>query len=146
MGHQTGGKQVGIDSLNLNGKFEYRFSDQWKGSVSAARSKVVIDDYSSFAWGCYGSGSCSAASVPNYFSPEGNYDVYDYRSPDDTRRDDEIQAAMTGLFDTAGIGHELTFGSSAFRRVIDKRKSVNEFIGTANINEEVPSFPRPTSR
>ncbi|MDN5598520.1 MAG: TonB-dependent receptor plug domain-containing protein, partial [Pseudomonas sp.] len=118
LGHQTGGKQVGIDSLNLNGKFEYRFSDQWKGSVSAARSKVVIDDYSSFAWGCYGSASCSAASVPNYFSPEGNYDVYDYRSPDDTRRDDEIQAAMTGLFDTAGIGHELTFGSSAFRRVI----------------------------
>ncbi|MEB0208994.1 TonB-dependent siderophore receptor, partial [Pseudomonas sp. CCC3.1] len=27
LGHQTGGKQVGIDSLNLNGKFEYRFSD-----------------------------------------------------------------------------------------------------------------------
>ncbi|CRM43292.1 Ferrichrome receptor FcuA precursor [Pseudomonas sp. 37 R 15] len=140
LGHQTGGKQVGIDSLNLNGTFDYRFSDQWKGSVSAARSKVVIDDYSSFAWGCYGSTSCSSASVPNYFSPEGNYDVYDYRSPDDTRRDDEIQAAMTGLFDTAGLGHELTFGTSAFRRVIDKRKSVNEFIGTANIDEQVPSF------
>ena len=140
LGHQTGSRQVGIDSLNLNGKFEYRFSDQWKGSVSAARSKVVIDDYSSFAWGCYGSASCSSSSVPNYFSPEGNYDVYDYRSPDDTRRDDEVQAAMTGLFDTGRIGHELTFGTSALRRVIDKRKSVNEFIGTANIDEDVPSF------
>ena len=134
LGHQTGSRQVGIDSLNLNGKFDYRFSDQWKGSVSAARSKVVIDDYSSFAWGG------ATTGLGNYFTPEGNYDVYDYRSPDDTRRDDEVQAAMTGVFDTAGLGHELTFGTSAFRRVIDKRKSVNEYIGTTNIDEDAPSF------
>ena len=134
LGHQSGSKQVGIDALNLNGRFEYRFSDQWKGSVSAARSKVVIDDYSSFAWGGDTSG------VGNHFTPEGNYDVYDYRSPDDTRRDDEVQAAMTGLFDTAGIGHELTFGTSAFRRVIDKRKAVNEYIGTTNIDDDAPTF------
>lgn len=139
LGHQSGSKQVGIDSLNLNGKFEYRFSDQWKGNISAARSKVVIDDYSSFAWGCYYVGTCNA----NTFSPEGDYDVYDYRSPDDTRRNDEIQAAMTGLFTTAGIGHELTFGTSAFRRVIDKRKSVNEYIGSGNINADTPTF-KPT--
>lgn len=140
LGHQTGGKQVGIDSLNLNGKFEYRFSDQWKGSFSAARSKVVIDDYSSFAWGCYYLNTCNA----NTFSPEGDYDIYDYRSPDDTRRDDEVQAAMTGLFNAAGLSHELTFGTSAFRRVIDKRESVNEHTGSGNIYQDAPSFP-PTS-
>ena len=134
LGHQSGSKQVGIDSLNLNGSFEYRFSDQWKGSVSAARSKVVIDDYSAFAWGGDTSG------VGNTFTPQGNYDIYDYRSPDDTRRDDEVQAAMTGLFDTAGLGHELTFGTSAFRRVIDKRKAVNEWLGSGNIDADAPTF------
>ncbi|MDQ0654719.1 TonB-dependent siderophore receptor [Pseudomonas cedrina] len=134
LGHQSGSRQVGIDALNLNGKFEYRFSDQWKGSVSAARSKVVIDDYSSFAWGGATSG------VGNTFTPEGNYDIYDYRSPDDTRRDDEVQAAMTGLFDTGGLGHELTFGTSAFRRLIDKRKPVNEWIGSGNIYADAPTF------
>lgn len=136
LGHQSGSKQVGIDSLNLNGKFEYRFSDQWKGSVSAARSKVVIDDYSSFAYGCFYVTDCGTA----FFSPTGDYDIYDYRSPDDTRRDDEVQAAMTGLFDTGSLGHELTFGTSAFRRVVDKRKSVNEYIGSSNINVDAPTF------
>ncbi len=136
LGHQSGSKQVGIDSLNLNGKFEYRFSDQWKGSVSAARSKVVIDDYSSFAYGCFYVTDCGTA----FFSPTGDYDIYDYRSPDDTRRDDEMQAAMTGLFDTGSLGHELTVGTSAFRRVVDKRKSVNEYIGSANINVDAPTF------
>jgi iron complex outermembrane receptor protein len=136
LGHQSGAKPVDIDSLNLNGKFEYRFSDQWTGQLSAARSKVVIDDYSSFAWGCYYIGSCNA----NTFSPEGDYDIYDYRSPDDTRRDDEVQAAMTGLFDTAGLGHELTFGTSAFRRVIDQRTAVNERIGSGNIHQDAATF------
>ncbi len=137
LGHQSGSNQVGIDSLNLNGKFEYRFSDQWKGSVSAARSKVVIDDYSSFAYGCFFVTNCGTAS----FGPTGDYDVYDYRSPDDTRRDDEVQAAMTGLFDTGSLGHELTFGTSAFRRVVDKRQSVNEYIGSTNIDVDAPTFP-----
>jgi len=136
LGHQSGANQVGIDSLNLNGKFEYRFNDQWKGSVSAARSKVVIDDYSSFAWGG------DTAGNGNYFSPEGDYGIYDFRSPDDTRRDDEIQAAMTGLFDTGGLGHELTFGTSAFRRVVDNRVPINQWIGTGNINQEPENFPR----
>ncbi|MCE6980716.1 TonB-dependent siderophore receptor [Pseudomonas frederiksbergensis] len=142
LAHQSGSKPVTTDALNLNGNFEYRFSDQWKGSLSASRSRVVIDDYSSFAWGCYGSTSCASAAVPNYFSPEGDYDIYDFRSPDDTRRNDEVQAALSGRFETGGLGHELSVGTSAFRRVVDKRDAINQMIGSANINSEPADFAR----
>ncbi|MES2868709.1 MAG: TonB-dependent siderophore receptor [Pseudomonadota bacterium] len=135
LAHQSGSKPVTIDSLNINGNFEYRFSDNWKGSFSASRSKVVIDDYSSFAWGGCTTG-CITPGVDNYFSPEGNYDIYDFQSPDDTRRNDEVQAALTGQFDTAGIGHELTVGSSVFRRVVEQRELVNQWLGSGNINAE----------
>lgn len=142
LAHQSGSNPVTTDALNLNGNFEYRFSDTWKGTISASRSRVVIDDYSSFAWGCYGSASCASAAVPNYFSPEGDYDIYDFRSPDDTRRNDEVQAAFTGTFDTGGLGHELSVGTSAFRRVVDKRDTINVMIGSANIDSEPADFPR----
>ncbi|WP_339499641.1 TonB-dependent siderophore receptor [Pseudomonas silesiensis] len=142
LAHQSGSKPVTTDALNLNGNFEYRFSDTWKGTISASRSRVVIDDYSSFAWGCYGSASCASAAVPNYFSPEGDYDIYDFRSPDDTRRNDEVQAAFTGAFDTGGLGHELSVGASAFRRVVDKRDIINVMIGSANIDSEPADFAR----
>lgn len=142
LAHQSGSKPVTTDALNLSGNFEYRFSDQWKGNISASRSRVVIDDYSSFAWGCYGSVSCAGATVPNYFSPEGEYDIYDFRSPDDTRRNDEVQAAFTGTFDTGGLGHELSVGTSAFRRVVDKRDAINVMIGSANIDSEPANFAR----
>ncbi|VVN68437.1 TonB-dependent siderophore receptor [Pseudomonas fluorescens] len=142
LAHQSGSKPVTTDALNLNGNFEYRFSDTWKGNISASRSRVVIDDYSSFAWGCYGSASCASAAVPNYFSPEGDYDIYDFRSPDDTRRNDEVQAAFTGAFDTGGLGHELSVGTSAFRRVVDKRDIINVMTGSANIDSEPADFAR----
>ena len=142
LAHQSGSRPVTTDALNLNGNFEYRFSDDWKGNLSASRSRVVIDDYSSFAWGCYGAASCADAAVPNYFSPEGDYDIYDFRSPDDTRRNDEVQATLSGRFDTAGLGHELTVGTSAFRRVVDKRDPINVMIGSGNIDREPEDFAR----
>ncbi|MGZ0783035.1 TonB-dependent siderophore receptor [Pseudomonas saponiphila] len=142
LGHQSGSKPVTNESLNIGGNFEYRFNDDWTGTLSASRSKVVIDDYSSFAWGCYGSPSCAGVKVPNHFSPEGNYDIYDFRSPDDTRRNDEVQALLNGRFDAAGLGHELTVGTSAFRRVVERRESINEMIGSGNINSDPDNFAR----
>lgn len=140
LGHQSGSNPVGIDSLNLGGRFEYRFNDAWTGSLSASRSRVVIDDYSSFAWGCYGAASCASAAVPNYFSPEGDYDIYDFRSPDDTRRNDEVEAALTGRFATGALDHELTVGTSALRRTVDTRGTFNEWVGSGNINQTPEEF------
>lgn len=140
LGHQSGSKPVTNESLNIGGSFEYRFNDDWKGNLSASRSRVVIDDYSSFAWGGCTTGCINANG--NYFSPEGNYDIYDFRSPDDTRRNDEVQAVLNGRFDAAGLGHELTVGSSAFRRVVDRRESINQWIGTGNIQSEPENFDR----
>ncbi|UVL60254.1 TonB-dependent siderophore receptor [Pseudomonas sp. B21-032] len=131
LAYQHWANPVSIDSLNLGGRFEYRFSDNWTGSVSASRSKVVIDDYSSFAWG---------SSEGAYFSEAGDYDIYDYRSPDDTRRTDEAQVALNGRFDSLGVGHELTIGSSAQRRTLDQRPYFNEWIGSGNIYQQTPAL------
>ncbi|MDN7141122.1 TonB-dependent siderophore receptor [Pseudomonas sp. JQ170] len=129
LAYQQWANPVSIDSLNLGGRFEYRFNDSWTGTLSASHSKVVIDDYSSFAWG---------SSEGAFFSSAGDYDIYDYRSPDDSRRTDEAQAALDGRFDALGLGHELTVGASAQRRTLDQRPYFNEWIGSGNIYEETP--------
>ncbi|MBF8731342.1 TonB-dependent siderophore receptor [Pseudomonas guariconensis] len=132
LAYQRWAKPVQNDSLNVGGRFEYRFSDAWSGTLSASRSKVVIDDYSAFAWGSENGGL-------SHFSPEGDYDIYDFRSPDDTRRIDEAQAMLNGHFDALGIGHELTLGSSAQRRTLDQRPSYMDRIGTGNIYTGAPA-------
>ncbi|MEG1039625.1 MAG: TonB-dependent siderophore receptor [Pseudomonas sp.] len=132
LAYQQWANPVSIDSLNLGGRFEYRFNDSWTGTLSASRSKVVIDDYSSFAWG---------SSEGPYFSSTGDYDIYDYRSPDDTRRTDEVQAALNGHFEAMGLNHELTVGTSAQRRTLDQRPYFNEWLGSGNIYQPTPALP-----
>ncbi|MBC2659868.1 TonB-dependent siderophore receptor [Pseudomonas sp. MSSRFD41] len=142
LAHQSGSKPVTNESLNISGNFEYSFNDDWKGNLSASRSRVVIDDYSSFAWG-----GCTTGCINkngNYFSPEGGYDIYDFPSPDDTRRNDEIQAVLNGRFDTAGLGHELSLGTSAFRRVVSNRGQTMYLTGTGNIDSQPDNFARST--
>lgn len=137
LGHQSWGKPVGIDSLNLGGRFEYRFDENWKAAVDASHSKVVIDDYSTFPYGYYNPDSDTWSP---HFSPDGDYDISDYRSPDDTRQHDEMQATLSGAFASGSIGHELTVGSSALRRIVDRRDSVNVPIGAGNIHEDPADF------
>lgn len=131
LAYQQWAKPVQNDSLNLGGRFEYRFSEAWTGTLSASRSKVVIDDYSAFAWG---------SSEGAFFASNGDYDIYDYRSPDDTRRTDEAQATLNGRFDALGVGHDLTVGSSAQRRTVDQRPYYNEWLGTGNIYTGAPAL------
>lgn len=140
LGYQRWSNPVGIDSLNMSGRYEYRISDDWKASLSASRSRVVIDDYSAFAYGCYYQSSCSSTPVTGHFNSDGGYDIYDFRSPDDTRRNDEVEASMTGLFDTGWLKHELTFGTSVFRRTVDTRPYFSEYVGAGNINQPADTF------
>ncbi|MEG2803810.1 TonB-dependent siderophore receptor [Stenotrophomonas sp.] len=142
LGYQPWQRPVGIDSTNLTALHTYQFNARWQSRVSAGYSRSVIDDNVAFAYGCYYAAQCADGSVPgNYFAPNGDYDIYDYRSPDDTRRNLEARAELRGSVDTGRIAHELSLGVDRFERTIDKRRNVNEYVGTANIHDaQVPVF------
>ncbi|MEN5392713.1 TonB-dependent siderophore receptor [Stenotrophomonas sp. TWI377] len=154
LGYQTWQRPVGIDSTNLTALHTYDFSPSWQSRVSASYSRSVIDDNVAFAYGCYYAAGCADGSVPgNYFAPNGDYDIYDYRSPDDTRRNLEFRGELRGSFATGDIRHELSVGADRFERTVDKRRNVNEYVGTANIHDaQVPQFdpsplmPGPSAR
>ncbi|GAB3043590.1 TonB-dependent siderophore receptor [Stenotrophomonas tumulicola] len=142
LGYQAWQRPVGIDSTNITALHTFDISPRWQSRVSASHSRSVIDDNVAFAYGCFYAAQCADGSVPGqYFAPDGDYDVYDYRSPDDTRRNQELRAELRGSFDTGGVGHQLSVGVDAFHRTVDKRQNVNEYVGTANIaDSRVPQF------
>jgi len=142
LGYQPWQRPVGIHSSNTSLRFNYRFSDTWNAQVSAGHSHTVIDDNVAFAYGCFYAASCAAGATPGYFfAPNGDYDVYDYRSPDDTRQNDEVRGVVTGSFATGALDHEVNLGATAFRRTVDQRPYVYDYVGTANIDDPVvPMF------
>jgi iron complex outermembrane receptor protein len=154
LGYQPWQRPVGIHSSNTSLRFNYRFSDHWNAQVSAGHSHTVIDDNVAFAYGCFYAESCASGATPGYFfAPNGDYDVYDYRSPDDTRQNDEVRGVVTGGFATGALDHELNLGATAFRRTVDQRPDVYDYVGTANIDDRVvpvfdpsPNQPGPSAR
>ncbi len=142
LGHQAWQQPVGIDSTNISALHTFDFNSAWQSRVSASYSRSVIDDNVAFAYGCYYAAECADGSVPgNYFAPNGDYDIYDYRSPDDTRRNQQLRAELRGRFSTGSVEHQLTLGADYFDRTVDKRRNVNEYVGTASIHDkDVPQF------
>ncbi|HBK46287.1 MAG TPA: TonB-dependent siderophore receptor, partial [Xanthomonadaceae bacterium] len=144
LAYQPWSRPVGMDSLNTQLRYRYRFSEDWNAELAASRSRVRINDFSAFAWGCYGVASCADDAIPNYFGRDGGYDLYDYRNPDDDRRHDQLQATLSGRFSSGPLEHQLSLGADWLRRTVDRYGSVNEWIGSGDIHGDPPVFD-PTS-
>lgn len=146
LGYQPWQQPVAIRATNASVRLQHAFNADWTLRLALGRSRSVIDDRIAFAYGCWYVAACAAGSPPNYFAPDGSYDVYDYRNPGDTRTSDEARATLEGRFTTGNIGHALTIGVNAFHRGINRHWHVNDFIGTANINDPLPPVFNPSPK
>ncbi|WP_372391808.1 TonB-dependent receptor [Xanthomonas sp. NCPPB 3582] len=140
LGYQPWARPVEMDTLNAQLRYAYQFNDDWRATAEASRSRSTINDFSAFAWGCYGAASCADIATPNFFSAQGEYDIYDYRSPDDTRVHDQLRATLEGRVVTGALEHRLSIGGDWLRRTIDRFGSVNEFVGSGHIDRDPDVF------
>lgn len=145
LGYQSWASPVTNRSLNLDGRVEYRFTEDWRAKLSASRSRAKIDDNVAFVYGCYYVASCSGGTPGNAFSSDGQFDVYDYRSPNQTLLTDEVEASLAGRVETLAIRHELSFGVSGFRRTVDQGHSVYDYVGTSSLSGDSSFAPSPAS-
>lgn len=132
LGEQSGVIPVTNRSLNSSLHYQYQFNDAWTGRLSAAHSQAVLDDYSSFAWGCY-SEICDYSGLGNSFDKHGNYDIYNYRNPNDRYVTDQFKAALSGEFATGGIAHQLNLELTQTQKQHKKHAEVNQLLATGNI-------------
>lgn len=130
---QSWAQPVRDSALNYRLRVETEFNADWRGYVQAGRSRAVIDDYLAFP---YGSGSFASTT----FGANGDFDVYDYRVPNDERRNDEAQAVMIGKFATGWLQHELTLGLAMSRRTVDKPDGISVLVGEGNIYTGTPEL------
>ncbi|WP_454666726.1 TonB-dependent siderophore receptor [Acinetobacter calcoaceticus] len=144
LGYQSWSKPVVNNSVNASLKYQYAFNDQWNGSLSASQSRVVIDDYIVFPYGSY----YSSGNPLAVFDKDGNYDLYDYRSPDDTRITNQFAAALNGQFNTGNVRHQVLFELQSTLKNLKRYKPSNELIENeiGNIYVDKPDFQMPTEK
>ncbi len=147
LGYQPWQQPTEMWSSNDMLRLEHQLAGDWKIELGASHSRAAIDDSVAFAYGCFYSPACADGSSPGwYYAPNGDYDVYDFRSPGDTRSNDEARAVLAGSFDSGPITHELSVGASVFRRTVDNPGWVYDYVGSTNIDViEIPVFaPSPS--
>lgn len=144
LGYQSWSKPVVNNSVNASLKYQYAFNDQWNGSLSASQSRVVIDDYIVFPYGSY----YSSGNPLAVFDKDGNYDLYDYRSPDDTRITNQFSAGLEGQFKTGNIQHQVAFELQNTRKNLKRYDPSNQLIENeiGNIYVDKPDFQMPTEK
>lgn len=148
LGEQSWAKPNTFDAFNTSVRLDHSFGSNWTGYVTAGRSWSLIDDNIAYPYGCYYEDACNsgAAPYPWFFSPTGDYDVYDYRSPGELRIDDQFQAIVSGLEKTGFMKHNIVFGTNLLRRSVALPSAVFDFVGTDNVFEPLTPFaPSPNS-
>ncbi|MCH7313083.1 TonB-dependent siderophore receptor [Acinetobacter sp. ANC 3882] len=125
LGYQSWGKPVTNESLNAGLKYSYQINNNWATSLIASQSRVVVDDYSSFAY---------------TFDQNGNYDIYDFRSPDDSYLTNQFKAGLNGKFNTGTWQHKLSLELSQSYKRHAQYDALNEWAGTGNIYQDPDPF------
>ncbi|MEB0140036.1 MULTISPECIES: TonB-dependent siderophore receptor [unclassified Undibacterium] len=134
LNNQAWAKPVDTRDSNLGARFEYRFNDDWSASAAANTHQFKRNDYTAFPYGCNGAAGYCA---------NGDYDVYDYRSLNESKTLSAMQALLKGRFVLSGQQHEFASGISSSERRDYFADYVYDFVGTSNIYQTValPASP-----
>nr|WP_277606301.1 TonB-dependent siderophore receptor [Acinetobacter sp. NIPH 2699] len=139
LGYQSWSKPVTNESLNTSLKYSHQLNENWSANLSASQSRVVVDDYSAFPWGCY-SDICQTTGLGNSFDQNGNYDIYDFRSPDDSYLTNQFKAGLNGKFNTGTWQHKLNVELSQTYKRRAQHDAINELVGTGNIYKDSETY------
>lgn len=162
LGDQPWGLPDTYDTFNTNARVDHTFSSLWTAFAAASLSHSLIQDNVLYVYGCYYEAECNTGSAPYpfFFAPDGTYDVYDYRNPNELRIDAEAEAMVSGHIRTGALTHDVTAGGVLFLRSVQmpgfysatdpyspngvvQDGAVYTYIGSANIYQPIASLPLP---
>jgi iron complex outermembrane recepter protein len=99
---------VELQGTTASLRFEQAINTDWRWSAQLGTQRLKSQDRVAFPFGC------TDANGVDYFAdrycPNGDYDLYDFRSENERRTTDALQAQLKGKLDTAGIQHDLSLG------------------------------------
>jgi iron complex outermembrane receptor protein len=119
-----------IKSKNIGLRLDHEINDSLKLFANANRSEVKINDRLAYPYGC----SVDSSGVSGTFCSGGQFDVYDFRSDGEVRRNDHFQTGLSGKNTTGEIKHQWTLGISELKRSVYKGASIYGTGGTPAYN------------
>ncbi len=151
LGYQQWAKPNTYDDFNTSVRLDHNLSEHWRFFVAGDFSHTLLDDNIAWPYGCYSVPVCNdPGAQPYFFSPTGDYDVYDYRSPGEVRINDQFEAILQGQVKTGAVTQDVAIGTSLQRRSVNLALTnpavpadtgvVYSYVGTENIYQPEQVF------
>ena len=140
LGYQWWALPNTYDDFNAILRLDHSFSGHWRFFVAGDFSHTLLNDNIAWPYGCYYAASCANSTTPYFFSPTGDYDVYDYRSPGEVRINDQLQAILQGQAKIGRASNDVAIGTSLQRRSVNLPNPVYTYVGTENIYQPEQAF------
>ncbi|MBK9606080.1 MAG: TonB-dependent receptor [Betaproteobacteria bacterium] len=130
MNAQSWTKPFFTRTATLQGKLDIDLPRGWLATLQVNSMRRKADDYVAFPYGFYA----------NY-----DFDLYDYRSINETRNPRTVEAMFRGTLATGPLRHDLAFGASQYRNTISNPDQAFNFSGVGNYFAPVqlPAAPEP---
>lgn len=131
--------QPGVMSgLTGSVRFEQAINADWSWRAHATRQSLKTDDFLAYPYGC----SAAATYYPDRYCPNGDFDLYDYRSLNERRVAEAVQLQTQGKWVSSWATHRLTAGILRSRQTESGQPQAdnNNAVGTGNLYT-LPALP-----
>jgi iron complex outermembrane receptor protein len=124
-----------FEGLTGTVRLQQALGANWSWSAQLGSQRLKTDDRTAFPFGCTASNGIDYYA--DRFCPDGTFDLYDFRSDNERRRQQAAAVALKGKLQTGAVSHDLSFGllRSQVRNRFD-RQAFNP-VGTGNISGNV---------
>jgi iron complex outermembrane recepter protein len=136
---------VVFDATTASLRVTQELSEAWRVVAHGAVQRLRTDDRIAFPFGCTDPEPAPDGTYyPDRYCPNGNFDLYDFRSEDERRRNDVLELSLHGRFATGPVGHTLVTGALQSRVRQRFEAQAFNFVGTGNVDGSVVTPEDPT--
>lgn len=118
-----------------------RLNPDWRAVLHAGTQRLTTDDRLAFPFGCSDAGGVYYADS---YCPDGRFDLYDFRSENERRRTDAIDASLQGRLQTGALAHALSVGVLRSRFEADLEQLANNFVGQGTVDGQTVTGADPS--
>ena len=112
-------------------RIEQALNADWRWSAQIGQQRLKTDDRLAYAYGC---SSAPTDELYPRFCSDGSYDLYDFRSEDEQRRQTAAQLKLKGRVATGAIAHDLSMGLLAGQVRNRFQNGAYNWVGNGNVD------------
>jgi len=117
---------VVFDATTGSLRVTQKFDEGWRLVVHGLSQRLRTDDRVAFPFGCTDPNPPPDGTYyPDRFCPNGNFDLYDFRSENESRRSSTLDVTLHGAARTASLAHEFSVGVQ--RTIVKNRFQASAF-------------------